>query len=94
MFEIEVGEAGRVRLTGRLDAEEADRALSVLNQVSAPVTLDCSGLEYISSAGIGVIMETYKRLQKTGGRMVLVQMNPKVRNVFRYAGLDRLLEIE
>ena len=94
MFEIHVGEGGQVRLSGRLDAAEAEHAIAALSQVDSPMTLDCSALEYISSAGIGVIMETYKRLLKGGHRLVLVQMTPKVRNVFRFAGLDRVLQIE
>ena len=94
MFDIRVGEGGRVRLSGRLDAAEADRAKTALAPVDGSMTLDCSELEYISSAGIGVIMETYKRLLKGGYRLTLVQMTPKVRNVFRYAGLDRVLQIE
>ena len=94
MFDIHLGEEGRIRLSGRLDAAEADRALTVLARIDAPMTLDCSELEYISSAGIAVIMETYKRLRKGGHPLTLVQMTPKVRNVFRYAGLDRVLQIE
>lgn len=94
MFVIHVGEGGRIRLSGRLDAAEADNAMAVLAEVDAPMTLDCSQLEYISSAGISVIMETYKRLLRDGHRLTLIQMTPKVRNVFRYAGLDRVLQIE
>ena len=94
MFEIHVGEGGQLKLTGRLDAAEAEQALATLGKIDSPMTLDCSALEYVSSAGIGVIMETYKRLLKGGHRLALVQMTPKVRNVFRYAGLDRLLQIE
>lgn len=94
MFEIHAGEGGRVRLCGRFDAAEAEQALVTLSKIDLPMTLDCSALEYVSSAGIGVIMETYKRLLKGGHRLTLVQMTPKVRNVFRYAGLDRLLQIE
>ena len=94
MFDIHLGEGGRIRLSGRLDAAEAERAMSVLAGIDAPMTLDCSALEYISSAGIGVIMETYKRLTRGGHRLTLIGMSPKVRNVFRFAGLDRVLQIE
>ena len=94
MFDIQLREGGRIQLSGRLDAAEAERAMSVLGGIDAPMTLDFSELEYISSAGIGVIMETYKRLLKGGHPLTLVQMTPKVRNVFRYAGLDRVLLIE
>ena len=93
MFSIELRD-GVARLSGRLDAAEADSAMDALNAVDAPLTLDCSELEYISSAGIAIIMETYKRLTGSGHRLILVQMTPKVRNVFRYAGLDRVLQIE
>jgi len=93
MFEILVGEGGHVRLSGRLDAAGADRARAVLDSLDAAMTLDFSALEYISSAGIAVIMATYKRLLRGGRLLTLVQMTPRVRNVFRYAGLDRVLTI-
>ena len=62
--------------------------------VEESIVLDCADLEYISSAGIGTIMETYRRLLKSGRELTLVQMRPRVRNVFHYAGLDRVLRIE
>lgn len=94
MFEIRVGEDGRVSLKGRLDAAESDRALAVLRGLDRPITVDFSGLDYISSAGIGVLIETYKRLNSAGHSLRLVNMLPRVRNIFAYAGLDRILTIE
>ncbi len=93
-FTVQWDGAGGVKLSGRLSAAEADRALAALGEIDAPVTVDCSELEYISSAGIGVIMVTFKRLRKDGHPMTLVRMTPRVRNVFRFAGLDRVLRIE
>ena len=40
------------------------------------------------------LLTTYKRLLKGGHTLTLIQMTPKIRNVFRYAGLDRVLEIQ
>jgi anti-sigma B factor antagonist len=94
MFEIQVVEDGRVTLKGRLDAAESDRALAVLRRLDRPLTVDFSGLDYISSAGIGVLIETYKRLTASGHTLKLVNLLPRVRNVFAYAGLDRILTIE
>lgn len=93
MFEIRVIEPGHLGLSGRLDAAAAEQAGDVLDGLDSAVTLDCSGLEYVSSAGIAVIMATYKRLLRNGRELTLVQMTPRVRNVFRYAGLDRVLTI-
>jgi anti-sigma B factor antagonist len=94
MFEIEVGDDGVITLAGRLDASQEDKATSALKTVDRSATLDFAGLDYISSAGIGVIIETYKRLHGGGHTLRLIHMNPRVRNVFAYAGLDKLLKIE
>ena len=93
MFEISVTEPGRVRLKGRLDAAEADRAALALRPLAGPLTLDLAQLEYISSAGIAVLLETFKRLRASAQPFRLVNLQPRVRNVFAYAGLDRLLDI-
>jgi anti-anti-sigma factor len=94
MFEIRVMEPGMVRLSGRFDAAEAERVGDELLAIQGSVRLDCSELDYISSAGIGVLIELFKRLQASGHTMTLVNLLPRVRNIFRYAGLDRLLTIE
>lgn len=94
MLELRVEPAGIVVVKGRLDAAESDRALAALAQVPGPLTLECSQLEYISSAGIGVIMQTWKRLDSQGSKLKLVGLIPRVRSVFAYAGLDRVLDIQ
>lgn len=93
MLELQVQEGGVVRMTGRLDAAEADRAQKTLDQVPGPVTLECSGLEYISSAGISVILLTFKRVTAAGSTLRLVGLTPRVRNVFTFAGLDKIFDI-
>lgn len=94
MFEVRVEEDGRVALHGRLDASQADLAQERLDRLTGPVTLDFAKLDYISSAGIGVVVETYKRLHRSGGGLKLVNLQPRIRTVFAYAGLDRVLTIE
>ena len=94
MFDIQVEAGGQVKLSGRLDASESDRAIQVFRGLSGSVTVDCTGLDYISSAGIAVIMDTYKRVHGAGHALRLVNLTPRVKNVFMYAGLDRLLGIE
>ncbi len=94
MFEIRVEEGGQVFLSGRLDAAESDRALMVLRGLSGSLVVDCTGLDYISSAGIAVLMDTFKRLSSAGHTLRLVNLTPRVKNVFTYAGLDKLLGIQ
>jgi len=94
MFKLEPLAAGKVKLVGRLDAAEAEQASSAFAGLDGPIDADCSALEYISSAGISVLMVTYKRLHQKGHVFRLSAVQPRVRNVFIYSGLAPLLGIE
>jgi anti-sigma B factor antagonist len=94
MFDIKLEGQGLVKLVGRLDASQTGRAREVLKDIQGPATLDLSELDYISSAGIGVIMETYKRLHGKSLSLRLVKLKPAVRAVFGFAGLESVLAIE
>jgi len=94
MLRIELGEQGSVVVSGRLDAAEAPAAQSFLDGVQGVVTLDCSGLDYISSAGLGVLLKTQKRLLASSGKLRLAGLKPHLLDVFTYSGFDQLFEIE
>jgi len=94
MLAIERGPDGAVVLNGRLDAAQAPAAQTYLDQIQGAVTLDCGQLEYISSAGLGVLLKTQKRLLAGGGRLRLVRLKPHLRDIFTYSGFDQLFEIE
>lgn len=94
MFQVKHIGPGLVELSGRLDAAESERALESLSRITESLVADCAGLEYISSSGIGVIMQTYKRLHDGGLTLRLANVPPRIRSVFHYAGLAQLLGIE
>jgi anti-anti-sigma factor len=94
MLEIRLLDSGIVMLKGRLDASKADEAMLTFKKLEGPITADFTELDYISSAGISVIIETHRRLSIAGHPFRLVNMQPRVRNVFMYSGLDRVLTIE
>lgn len=83
-----------VHLRGRLDASQVDAANAVLGAATGHTVLDCEGLEYISSAGIGVLIATLKNLRDGGGSLKLRNVPPRIMNLLQLAGLDRVLEIE
>jgi anti-sigma B factor antagonist len=94
MFSISVNERGIIVLTGRLDAAQVDRAREVLSNLDASAVVDFENLDYISSAGLGVLLATQQRLKKGGKAIKLVNMNRMVRDVFRIARFDLIFEIE
>jgi anti-anti-sigma factor len=58
------------------------------------VTLDCKRLDYISSAGLGVLLKTQKRLLAAHGKLRIAGLQPHLRDIFTYSGFDQLFEIE
>jgi anti-sigma B factor antagonist len=94
VIRIEHGPAGTVAVAGRLDAAAAPQAQAFLDGVEGVVTLDLAALEYISSAGLGVLLKTQKRLMGGGGRLKLARLRPALKDIFVYAGFDQLFEIE
>ena len=94
MLTIDGKGPGVVALAGRLDAAESPRAQAALDAVHGIVNLDCTGLEYISSAGLGVLLKTQKRLLAANGRLRLTGVNRQLQDIFMYSGFDQILEIE
>ncbi|HEX4884452.1 MAG TPA: STAS domain-containing protein [Casimicrobiaceae bacterium] len=94
MLTIEAGGDGVVVVRGRLDAAQAASAQAFLDNVTGTVTLDMSGLDYISSAGLGVLLKTQKRLMSGAGRLRLAGVSAHLRDIFVYSGFDQLFEIE
>jgi anti-anti-sigma factor len=94
MLAIDFGADGTVVINGRLDAAQCPVAQSFLDQVDGAVTLDCTGLEYVSSAGLGVLLKTQKRLKASSGKLRLVGVNRHLQDIFQYSGFDQIFEIE
>ena len=93
MFEIGRGSAGEIVLTGRLDAAQCEKALRFFDAVADPHVVDLAGLDYISSAGLGVLLKTQKRAMQAGRGLRLVNVKGHVSDIFRYAGFNKIFEI-
>ncbi len=94
MFEIEFGDDGKVRCMGRLDAAQCVKAQTFMDSIADARILDFAGLEYISSAGLGVLLKTQKRLAETGASLKIINVNNHIKDVFRYSGFNAIFDIE
>ncbi len=94
MLTLEDGADGVVRIAGRLDAAQSPAAQAHLDRLSGVVVLDCKRLDYISSAGLGVLLKTQKRLLASGAKLRLVGVGAHIRDIFAYSGFDQVFEIE
>ena len=94
MFEATHAEDGRVAFSGRLDAAQSPKAQAFLDALPDPGAIDLSALEYISSAGLGVLLRTHKRLMASGGKLRLHNVSNHIFDIFRYSGFDQLFEVQ
>jgi len=74
-------------------AIEAD-VLALVDGGAINLVLDFSALDYISSAGLRVVLVLAKRLKAEGGQLVLCGMQPHVREVFDISGFLAILNVE
>ena len=85
-----------VELVGRLDTTTAPSLEKMLNEdigESKNLILDFKGLEYISSAGLRVLLSAQKRMQKIGS-MKVINVCEEVMEVFEITGFADILTIE
>ena len=85
-----------VALEGRLDTTTAPELESALNEALDGVealTIDLEKLEYISSAGLRVLLSAQKRMMKQGG-MKVTHVGETIMEIFEVTGFSDILTIE
>ena len=93
MFQIDYGTNGEIICSGRLDAAQCAKAQSFMDAVEDAKIVDFANLEYISSAGLGVLLKTQKRLSENGAKLKIINVNNHIHDVFRYSGFHAIFEI-
>ena len=86
-----------LEITGRLDTTTAPNLETVISELlndTKELVFDMSELEYISSAGISVLLGTYKKMNSSQGIMRIEKVNDIVYEIFEMTGLLQLLEQE
>ena len=58
------------------------------------VIIDCSGMDYICSSGLRVFLGTYKMIAQKGGKLIIRNLQPLVKNVFDLSGFSQIFNIE
>lgn len=85
-----------VAIAGSLDSTtspEAQKSLTAVLAGAKKVALDFSELDYISSAGLRVLLGAAKQLRASGGKLGMFGLNQSVREVFEISGFATILPI-
>ena len=90
--EIEI-KGNTIYVSGRLDANAVEHVRDTLLNWEGPIILDLGKLNYISSAGLSLLLMTLKKQKESSLEMQLVNLRPDVKNVLVIAGYDKLFKI-
>lgn len=86
-----------LRLNGRLDAVSSPTAerkvFDYINSGQYKLLLDFSGVDYLSSAGMRMLLSVTKKLKTLSGKVVLFGVTPNVMDVLKMSGFDHVLEL-
>lgn len=86
-----------VTLDGRIDSTNADqfqRDVAPLMEGEKPdIDIDCTAMTYTSSQGLRVFLLLQKSVASREGKMVLRNMNPRVKEVFDITGFSNIIVI-
>lgn len=88
------GDEAVLRVDGWLDTQTSPELLSAIEGLGDTVTsltLDFSGLEFISSAGLRVILIATKKMK---GALVIKNVSARIMNIFKITGLDQNIKLE
>lgn len=86
-----------VKLEGRLDttnSEEFEKKMAPLMVGGNPdIEIDCTDFEYISSSGLRLILTLLKSVNARGGKMVIKNLQPPIKEVFDMTGFSKIMTI-
>ncbi len=87
-------DANTLALVGELDTHTAHQLSDRLDEVgdATPLVLDLSGVSFISSAGLSVILNVQRRLRGAGGALTLRSPTPAVDRLVQLSGLSETLD--
>ncbi len=101
-YRYEIKARGRtlhIRLLGEIDHHSAvslREDLDKLLYAERPerLLLDLSHIEFMDSAGLGLLMGRLRLMKELGGRLVLSHPNARVMKILRLSGMERFMEID
>ena len=92
-----IGDVTCIRVGGSLDAETAPKFDSKLtgeiSKGTKKIVCNLGKLDYIASAGLGVLISANDTLSKKGGQLRLSEMNDKITKIFKLLGFLNLFKI-
>jgi anti-sigma B factor antagonist len=90
---VDDGRPGAVRLVGELDLAGVPVVQARLEGLNGNVELDCSGLTFIDSSGLGLFVAVHRACRARGAELMIVDPSPRVTQLLELTGLDTVLAV-
>lgn len=95
--QIEEGGVVILAVDGNLDGEGTqaleDKVVGLLENGTTKLLFDFSGLDYINSSGLRVLVLAYQRLKKHAGKVAICGVKDYIQEVFEVSGYDKIFPL-
>ncbi len=96
--EIRTGTVVIIEALGRIDSNTAkafeEKVLGAIDPAAPQMVVDCAQLDYVSSAGLRVLLMAAKRVKAAKGKLALSGLKPHVQEVFDVSGFSSIFSIQ
>ena len=97
-FKIQPLEKNTLLISGEIDTTNnqqfEEQASSLITLDGSTIIFDCNDLEYVSSAGLRAILSINKQVVAAGGKMVVRNVQPNIREIFDLTGFSKIFNLE
>lgn len=94
--ELESGSKALVRLEGIVDSTNVEEFFTLINSIIKRginrIVIDLQNTSYLSSGGLSVIVDAYKKVEKEGGKLVLAGASEIVKDLLEVAQIAKIVE--
>jgi anti-sigma B factor antagonist len=84
---------GALRFVGELDMAEVPDVRARLSGFDGDLEINCSGLSFIDSSGLALLVEVHRSCDARGAKLVIVDPSRCVTRMLEISGLDALLDV-
>ncbi len=95
--DVKKGEFLVINISGRLDTsnygELEKKLIGFIESGDKKIAVDCSGLNYISSSGLRVLLMALKKITAAGGKFHLCCLQDNIREIFEIAGFTSIFRV-
>lgn len=87
-----------MEVIGEIDIYTANKLketfINILNEHSTDIKINCEGLEYIDSTGLGVFIGALKRLKQENKNIIIKNPRPNISKLLNITGLNKIFVVE